>query len=53
MKHDPKFKKAEAEFPLREEMRKRTVETPDGQTIEIDPLKDYFCDAAPTVHPRP
>ena len=48
---DPNFlKDTQKDFPLREEMRPRTVETPDGQSIEIDPLKDHFCDAPPKVH---
>lgn len=32
------------------ELEKRTVMTPDGNPIEIDPLNDYFCDARPQVH---
>ncbi len=54
MKHvDPNFlKNVDKQIPLREELRKRTVETPDGQVIEIEPLKDYFCEAAPKVHPK-
>ncbi|MEO5366990.1 MAG: NADH-quinone oxidoreductase subunit B [Magnetococcus sp. WYHC-3] len=34
---------------MKEELEKRVVETPDGQKIEIDPLRDYYCDATPTV----
>jgi len=50
---DDKFlKDTETEVPLREELRKRTVTTPDGQELEIEPLKDYFCDCAPKVHPK-
>lgn len=30
---------------------KRTVISPDGETIEIDPLKDYYCTERPSVHP--
>ncbi|MGD8274341.1 MAG: NADH-quinone oxidoreductase subunit B family protein [Thiohalocapsa sp.] len=37
--------------PVREELKKRVVETPDGQKIEIDPLQDYYCQSAPTVMP--
>lgn len=48
---DKSFKKdTETEFPLREEMKPRKVTTPDGQTIDIDPLADYFCQEAPKVH---
>ncbi|MBC7124988.1 MAG: NADH-quinone oxidoreductase subunit NuoB, partial [Bacteroidales bacterium] len=32
------------------DLEKRTVMSPDGEPIEIDPLKDYFCDARPQVH---
>jgi NADH-quinone oxidoreductase subunit B len=35
----------------RDELRKRTVRTPDGQEIEVDPLQDYYCSAPPTVMP--
>jgi len=27
-----------------------TVIAPDGESFEVDPLKDYFCDARPKVH---
>ncbi len=37
-------------FPLRPELEPREVKTPDGQTITVDPLRDYFCEAAPRVH---
>ena len=48
---DKHFKKdTETEIPLREELRPRKVTTPDGQTIDIDPLADYFCQEAPKVH---
>jgi NADH-quinone oxidoreductase subunit B len=48
---DKSFKKnTETKFPLREEMRPRKVTTPDGQVIDIDPLKDYFCQEPPKVH---
>ena len=29
---------------------KRTVISPDGEEITVDPIKDYFCDAKPQVH---
>ncbi|HBI81569.1 MAG TPA: NADH-quinone oxidoreductase subunit B [Bacteroidales bacterium] len=32
------------------DLEKRTVMSPDGEPIEIDPLQDYFCDARPKVH---
>jgi len=35
---------------LAPENQKRTVYGPDGEAIEVDPLKDYFCDARPEVH---
>ena len=52
MKHvDPNFRKdTETQFPQREELKPRTVTTPDGQTIGIDPLQDYFCQEPPKVH---
>lgn len=28
----------------------RTVTGPDGETFEVDPLKDYFCNAPPKEH---
>ena len=31
----------------KEYIEKRTVISPEGNPIEIDPLKDYFCDARP------
>lgn len=50
---DDKFlKNLDRTVPLREELRPRTVTTPDGQEILIEPLKDYFCEAAPKVHPK-
>ena len=36
---------------MKEELLKRIVKTPDGQEIEIDPLRDYYCEAGPTVQP--
>ncbi len=47
---DKSFRKSEAEFPLREELRPHQVTAPDGQVIDIDPLKDYFCEEPPKVH---
>jgi len=35
---------------LAEENKIRRVETPDGEIIEIDPLKDYFSDARPKAY---
>lgn len=50
---DERFQKnIDRTVPLREELRPRTVTTPDGQEILIEPLKDYFCEAAPRVHPK-
>ncbi|ABK44709.1 Membrane bound protein complex subunit mbxJ [Magnetococcus marinus MC-1] len=34
---------------MKKELEKRTVTGPDGQVFEVDPLKDYFCEATPTV----
>jgi NADH-quinone oxidoreductase subunit B len=34
---------------MKEELKKRSVTTPDGQVINIEPLKDYYCEATPTV----
>lgn len=34
------------------ELKKRIVRTPDGQEIEIDPIKDYFCEAVPKARAR-
>lgn len=31
-------------------LEKRTVITPDGQQIEVDPMQDYFSGARPKVH---
>ncbi len=36
---------------MKPELEKRIVKTPDGQEIEVDPLRDYYCEAAPTVMP--
>jgi len=46
------LKDTETEFPLREEMLPRKVVTPDGQTITVEPMKDYFCGELPKVHPQ-
>ena len=35
---------------MKEDFKKRTVISPDGKPIEIDPLKDYFSDAKPKVY---
>lgn len=32
------------------DIEKRVVISPDGEEIEIDPLKDYFCEAKPQEH---
>ncbi|HDP55417.1 MAG TPA: NADH-quinone oxidoreductase subunit B, partial [Bacteroidetes bacterium] len=32
------------------ELEKRTVVSPEGESFEVDPMKDYFCDAHPKVH---
>jgi len=32
------------------DLEKRTVMSPDGEPIEVNPLQDYFCDARPKVH---
>jgi len=37
---------------MREELEKRIVYSPEGEAIEIDPLKDYFCDALPQVEQK-
>ncbi|MCI2400857.1 NADH-quinone oxidoreductase subunit NuoB [Aliiroseovarius subalbicans] len=36
----------------REELKKRTVTAPDGQTFEVDPIRDYYCQDAPKAHQR-
>ncbi len=35
---------------MKDDFKKRTVISPDGKPIEIDPLKDYFSDAKPKVY---
>lgn len=42
---------AEPRIPVRDELRKRTIEGPDGFRFEVDPLHDYYCDARPEVRP--
>lgn len=42
----------EKDFPRREELNPRKVTTPDGQEIEIEPLKDYFCECPPKAHAK-
>jgi NADH-quinone oxidoreductase subunit B len=32
------------------ELEKRTVVSPEGESFEVDPINDYFCDARPKVH---
>jgi len=33
------------------DLEKRTVTGPDGESFEVDPMKEYFCDAKPKVEP--
>lgn len=33
------------------DLAKRTVISPEGESFEVDPIKDYFCGAKPRVHP--
>ncbi len=48
---DKSFKKdTETVFPLREELRPYQVTAPDGQVIDVDPLRDFFCQEPPKVH---
>ena len=35
----------------KEELRRRWVKGPDGVDFEVEPLRDYYCDAPPTVMP--
>ena len=35
---------------MKDELRTRTVTAPDGQTFQVEPLKDYYCEAHPAVH---
>lgn len=34
---------------MKKELEKRVLKGPDGFEFEVDPLKDYFCEAPPTV----
>ncbi len=34
---------------LKPELQKRTVKGPDGVEFEVEPLRDYYCEALPTV----
>ncbi len=34
---------------MKEELKIRTVKGPDGLEFEVEPLRDYYCGAAPTV----
>ncbi len=36
----------------KEHTEKRTVYSPEGEAIEVDPLKDYFCEDIPEVHKK-
>ena len=36
---------------MKEELKIRTITGPDGVKFEVDPLRDYYCEAAPTVQP--
>ena len=33
------------------DLEKRMVTGPDGEQFEVDPMKEYFCEAQPKVHP--
>jgi NADH-quinone oxidoreductase subunit B len=35
--------------PLPPELQPRTVKGPDGQEFVVEPMRDYFCEAGPTV----
>lgn len=37
-------------FPTRPELEKRVITGPDGFSFEVDPLRDYYCEAPPKVH---
>ena len=41
----------ERKVPLPEELQRRVVKGPDGQEFEVEPLRDYYCEARPQVHP--
>jgi len=34
----------------KEDLKKRVVTGPDGKQFEVDPIKDYFCDAGPQIY---
>ena len=36
---------------MKDELKKRLVTAPDGQSFEVEPLKDYYCEAPPRAHP--
>ena len=36
---------------MKEELNIRVVTGPDGAKFEVDPLRDYYCEAPPTVQP--
>lgn len=36
---------------MKKELEKRTVTGPDGQTFDVEPLTDYYCEAHPVVQP--
>ena len=36
---------------MKEELLKRMVKGPDGVEFEVEPLRDYYCEAPPTVMP--
>jgi len=36
---------------MKQELQKRIVKGPDGIEFEVEPLKDYYCEAPPTVMP--
>jgi NADH-quinone oxidoreductase subunit B len=36
---------------MKSELKKHIVKGPDGFEFEVDPLRDYYCEAAPTVMP--
>lgn len=35
---------------MKAELQKRIVKGPDGVEFEVDPLRDYYCEAPPSVH---
>ena len=34
-----------------DDLKKRTVISPDGEEFTVDPMKDHFCDKRPEVQP--